>query len=121
MIGEQLKKIRKHFGMNQTEFAETLGIKQMTYSHYELNSHEMPFAKVCELGKVHKANLNWLFTGEGPMFHTEEKTPEPKTAPAPAKIKKVVDIAEAKKMLEDYERGNSYYNEMKSIKLICEL
>lgn len=98
MIGEQLKKVRAHLKMNQTEFAETLGIKQMTYSHYELNSREMPFAKVYLLAEKHKVNLNWLFFGEGPMFVTFSVAP----------------ITEDQSILEiiDYLQGN-YPNNLK--------
>lgn len=65
---QRLKRIRKALGMNQTKFAEYLGITQTAYSMIENGIR--PFAD--KYIKVICASFNvsesWLRTGKGEMF-----------------------------------------------------
>lgn len=38
--GELVKGLRRHMGMTQTEFAETLGVRQQTVSDWETNAYD---------------------------------------------------------------------------------
>ena len=65
---DRLKSIRTSKGYSQPEMADKLGIETNTYKGYEYKTKNLPdkllYALVTELN----VNLNFLITGQGPMF-----------------------------------------------------
>lgn len=70
-MNTRLKLLRKTLDMNQETFAASLGIIHSTVSKYERGEMAPSAAFFAKLGTKHHVNLNWLFTGEGPMFIDE--------------------------------------------------
>ena len=69
-IGHRLKQVRIALGLNQSQMAEIIGVKQGTYSPYEKKGN-IPNEKL-ELLKYKKhVNIDWILLGNGDMF---EKT-----------------------------------------------
>lgn len=69
---DRLVKIRETEGYTQKEMADYLDVSLRSYSRYERENRDMPqkaFVKYAKLG----INLNWLITGEGPMYRSELK------------------------------------------------
>jgi transcriptional regulator with XRE-family HTH domain len=67
-FSERLNKIRRHFKLSQEQMAEKLGIPFRTYQRMESGEGEKVNRHVLETYAMNGVNLNWLFTGEGPMF-----------------------------------------------------
>jgi len=67
-FGENIRTIRKHYGVNMTEMATKLGIVKSNLSRYERNliKPTVPFVEL--LLKHYKINLNWLFGAEENML-----------------------------------------------------
>jgi transcriptional regulator with XRE-family HTH domain len=68
-VGERLKYIRDHFQLDQTQFAESLGIRQPNYSLIENNqSKGLSDRFKRALKRVYNVNLEYVLTGEGKAF-----------------------------------------------------
>lgn len=67
MQAERLKEIRNNLELSQSRFGAFLGIPQTTYANYESGKAAIPDQikiKLLNMGY----NINWLLTGEGPMY-----------------------------------------------------
>lgn len=64
---ERIKKIRKHFGLSQSEFGEALGVSRDAISNYELGRVIPSELFVNHLCSTFNINPDWLETGEGEM------------------------------------------------------
>lgn len=65
---ERLKEIRKEVGLNQTEFAERIGMKQSNLSAIELNKKPVLDRTIKLICSEFNVSEHWLRTGEGEMF-----------------------------------------------------
>lgn len=72
MIGEQIKKLRKHFDLTQREFGERIGVKPNTIGTYEIGRNEPIDAVVSLICREFGVNEKWLRTGEGEMLQQTE-------------------------------------------------
>lgn len=73
-INDRIKKIREKLGVNQSEFASSLGLKQGSYSDIERGKVETISSPVIFLlQQKYKVNIEYLYTGRGSMFKGEEK------------------------------------------------
>ncbi len=70
-FGERLKKLRTTKGLKQKEFAELLGITVSYLSQIENGEKGMGLDTLILLSGKFGANINWLLTGEGPMFRED--------------------------------------------------
>lgn len=80
MTSERLKQCRNMIGLSQAAISKELGISQSTYARYELGGG-IPENVLNYLSKK-RINLNWLFTGEGPMLlngDVSDNPPEPES------------------------------------------
>jgi transcriptional regulator with XRE-family HTH domain len=67
-VGANLRRIREYRRLNQREFAELLEIPYSTLNKYEIGkSFPTPAVFRNLIAKV-RANMQYLFTGTGPMF-----------------------------------------------------
>lgn len=73
-ISSSLKMLRKKMSLNQTDFAEKLGVSPNYYSAIECCATDfLPRLFFNLIGL--NLNLYWLFTGEGEMFRTVDFDP----------------------------------------------
>lgn len=68
LIGEQIKALRKFFGLNQTEFGAKIGLKGSSVSNYEVDRVSVPDAVILSICREYGCDVTWLRTGEGEMF-----------------------------------------------------
>jgi len=72
---ERLKVLRETIGVNQSQFANTLGVAPSFISGIERNKKDVSRELLQKLLEKYKINVNWLLSGEGEMFlNTTEKT-----------------------------------------------
>ena len=67
-MNERLKALRKELGLNQTAFADKIGLQQATYSTYETGQVELRESVLKTICYTYQVNELWLKTGEGEMF-----------------------------------------------------
>lgn len=76
MFNYNLKEVRNSLSISQGQMANDLKIQQSQYSRYE-NGTSKPSVEVLEkLVKQFNININYLLTGNGPMFITPELSKE---------------------------------------------
>ena len=68
-MNERIKKIRKTFGLSQTEFGKRLGIKQTTVAGYETGGRTPIDAVVSLICREFCVSERWLRTGKGEMLN----------------------------------------------------
>lgn len=67
-IQDRLKTIRKELGLNQTEFAKRLSLKQSTISAMERNETAITDRTIKNICYEFNVSEHWLRTGEGEIF-----------------------------------------------------
>ncbi len=72
-IGRRIEKVRTHLGLNQVSFAKRLGTSQGVISNYEKGARAPSIKFLKNLREIFQVNINWLLTGEGPMFLEERE------------------------------------------------
>lgn len=73
-MNERIKKLRKHFGLTQQEFANKLGISRNNIATYEANKSKPGEAVISLMCKTFQVNEEWLRTGKNEMFPEETKS-----------------------------------------------
>lgn len=72
--GEKLKAIRFSARLNQGDFADSLDLKQGSYSDIERGKISLSSRTLNILAKKYRINLNWLINDIGEMFLEDTKT-----------------------------------------------
>lgn len=67
-VGDRVKTIRKELMLNQTQFAEKIGISQRALSSIERETTNLTERNTREICRVFNVNEQWLRTGEGEML-----------------------------------------------------
>jgi transcriptional regulator with XRE-family HTH domain len=65
---ERLKRIRKELGLNQTEFARRIGLRQTALSMIEVGTTPLTDKNAKLICAVFNVNEQWFRTGMGEMF-----------------------------------------------------
>lgn len=65
---ERIKKIRKALHLNQTEFANKIGLSQSSLGMIEVGKRTFTNKHIKLICTTFNVNENWLRTGEGSMF-----------------------------------------------------
>lgn len=78
-IGKRLKQLRKKIGMSQKEFAEKLNITPSSLNNYEVGRRNIPPEILADLSDKFNVNIDWLLTGNDPMFKDELEIKETET------------------------------------------
>lgn len=74
MLGDKFKAIRRSLGVNQKEFAKSLGITGAALSKIESNQTSQPGGTIIKtLVTEFHVNPNWLFSDIGTMFADDVK------------------------------------------------
>lgn len=85
-LGARLKAVRKRLGLSQIDIAEKMGITQHSFSNYE-NSKRFPDSRFLHnLREFYEVNLNWLISGDGPIFMKYDKEKSKEIAELSAKL-----------------------------------
>lgn len=69
-IGRTIKEYFTEIGISQTEAANMLGVQQAAISN-QLNGRAFGKNSAAKWNKAFGFRINWLLTGEGPMFDTQ--------------------------------------------------
>lgn len=67
-MNNRIKAVRKHFGMNQTEFGAEIGVTQGAITSYEKGTREPLNLSIQAICTRFGVDEHWLRTGEGEMF-----------------------------------------------------
>lgn len=74
-INQRLRQVRKHFNMQQNDFAKRLGLSQTGISWLEREGNAISEQTIRLLHLDFHVSEEWLRTGNGPMFSTEDDSP----------------------------------------------
>jgi transcriptional regulator with XRE-family HTH domain len=75
-MNERIKQLRKHLGLNQTEFGARIGVKQTTIAGYERGASTPLDAVVSAICREFNVSERWLREGEGEMFLPQDDADE---------------------------------------------
>ena len=70
---DRIKLIRKEEGLNQTQFAEKLGLQRTIISLCESGKRNFSERTLKDIAAEFHINLEWLRTGEGDMYDEESE------------------------------------------------
>lgn len=62
-FGERLARVRLAQGLNQSDFAESLGLSMRAYCNYERGEREAPLAVLRAMYEVYEVDPMWLIGG----------------------------------------------------------
>lgn len=75
-MNERIKQLRKHLGLNQTEFGARIGVKQTTIAGYERGASTPLDAVVSAICREFNVSERWLREGDGEMFLPQDDADE---------------------------------------------
>lgn len=75
-MNERIKQLRKHLGLNQTDFGAKIGIKQTSIANYESGTRVPLDAVVASICREFGVSEQWLRTGTGEMFPPRTRAQE---------------------------------------------
>lgn len=64
----QIKELRSHVGLNQTDFGARIGVRQSTIAGWETGQRIPPDSAIVSICREFNVSEQWLRTGEGEMF-----------------------------------------------------
>ena len=65
MIFRRIRELREDRDLTQTALADSLGVRQTTYSKYELGRIEVPVEVLIKLADYYQVSLDYLVGREG--------------------------------------------------------
>ncbi len=65
---KQIKELRSHVGLNQTDFGARIGVRQSTIAGWETGQRIPPDSAIVSICREFHVDEHWLRTGEGEMF-----------------------------------------------------
>ncbi len=74
-INQRLRQVRKHFKMQQSDFAKRLRLSQTSVSWLEQEGNAISEQTIRLLHLDFHVSEEWLRTGEGPMFVADDDSP----------------------------------------------
>lgn len=73
-IGDRIKFLRKELNLTQAEFGEKIGLKPTAILMYEKGSRNVTEQSIALITQAFNVNEEWLKTGNGDMFVTNDDT-----------------------------------------------
>ena len=64
----QIKELRSHVGLNQTDFGARIGVRQSTIAGWETGQRIPPDSAIVSICREFHVDEHWLRTGNGKMF-----------------------------------------------------
>lgn len=75
-VESRIKDVRKHLGMTQAEFGESLGVNRTIIKNYELSLVSPSSIFIEHMCMKYGIDRIWLETGDGEMFHEQSMDEE---------------------------------------------
>lgn len=75
-VESRIKDVRKHLGMTQAEFGESLGVNRTIIKNYELSLVSPSSIFIEHMCMKYGIDRVWLETGDGEMFHEQSMDEE---------------------------------------------
>lgn len=75
-MNERIKQLRKHLGLNQTDFGSKIGIKQTSIANYESGTRVPLDTVVASICREFGVSEQWLREGVGEMFPPRTRSQE---------------------------------------------
>lgn len=75
-MNERIKQLRKHLGLNQSDFASRLGVSQSAVAAWELGTRNPMDAVIQSICREFNVSERWLREGEGDMFLPQDDADE---------------------------------------------
>lgn len=75
-MNERIKQLRKHLGLNQTDFASRIGVSQTAVAAWELGTRNPMDAIIQSICREFNVSERWLREGEGEMFLPQDDADE---------------------------------------------
>lgn len=75
-MNERIKQLRKHLGLNQSDFASRLGVSQSAVAAWELGTRNPMDAVIQSICREFNVSERWLRSGEGEMFLPQDDAAE---------------------------------------------
>ena len=72
---DRIKAVRKHLGLNQTDFAIAIGVTRPMLATYELGKVVPRDPVLKSIAATYGVSFDWLKTGSGDMFEPTFATP----------------------------------------------
>lgn len=63
-IADRLIATREAMGLNQSEFAKTIGLTKSTYNPFEKKGRRITLDAALRMWKVHRIPLHWTYLGD---------------------------------------------------------
>lgn len=101
LIGERIRRLWINSGEQQKEFVKTLGISVVSLSNYMEGKRKPDSEFLFALKKKTNVCLDWLLTGEGPMYLEESDYPFSKMNPSERSSKKNIESCSRCDRLEE--------------------
>ena len=73
-IAQRIREIRKHYGLNQTDFGERIGLKQTAIGLYENDQRGVADRTILLICEKYSVREEWLRDGTEPMFIESDST-----------------------------------------------
>ena len=73
-FGDRLVKARENLGFNQANFSEKIDLAAQSLARYEKNKVNPSMEFIAKLTDMFNINSNWLLTGKGEMFNSNDTT-----------------------------------------------
>ena len=73
-FGDRLVKARENLGFNQANFSEKIDLAAQSLARYEKNKVNPSMEFIAKLTDMFNINSNWLLTGKGKMFISNDTT-----------------------------------------------
>jgi len=67
-VQNQIKELRSHVGLNQTDFGARIGVRQSTIAGWETGQRIPPDSAIVSICREFHVDEHWLRTGDGKMF-----------------------------------------------------
>lgn len=101
LIGDRLKRIRKHLRMTQMELAQAMGVSSGYISDIEKNKKSPGRDVLKKLYDKFHVDINYLFSGEGEFFLERGKGKEETRKKEPKTWSEIKDIDDTEKVIEE--------------------
>lgn len=84
-VGERIRQIRERRGLTMKAFGDAIGVSHSFVSVVERGLNRPSMELLQGLARAFAANVNWVLTGQGPVFISAIEAPAaaPPTAPVP--------------------------------------
>lgn len=73
---QRIIEIRKHYGLNQEQFAEKINLSRSFINQIEVGKRNVSDRTIADICREFHVNETWLRTGEGEMFSKVSRSEE---------------------------------------------